>query len=93
MKGRQSRKGEIMTRNIEILMMDGCTKSEAKKHLKNGTTVFEDFEEHFEDYMNEWAIGEDDREEYKVMINDKIPVSDWGIVEDAGKTFYIMYVL
>ena len=27
--------------DIEILMMDGCTKSEAEKHLKNGTTVFE----------------------------------------------------
>ena len=36
-----------MTREkqIEILMEDRCTKSEAEKHLKNGTTIFEDFEE------------------------------------------------
>ena len=27
--------------DIEILIMDRCTKSEAEKHLKKGTTVFE----------------------------------------------------
>ena len=26
-------------REIEILMLDRCTKSEAEKHLKNGSTV------------------------------------------------------
>lgn len=33
-------------REIEILMLDRCTKSDAEKHLKNGSTVFEgdDFE-------------------------------------------------
>ena len=29
-------------REIELLMMDRCTKSEAEKHLKDGSTVFED---------------------------------------------------
>ena len=45
-----------MTREkqIEILMEDRCTKSEAEKHLKNGTTIFEDFEENFDKYMKEW---------------------------------------
>ena len=45
-----------MTREkqIEILMEDRCTKSEAEKHLKNGTTIFEDFEENFDKYMEEW---------------------------------------
>ena len=27
------------------------------------------------------------------MIEEKIPAMDWGIVEDDGKTYYIMYVL
>lgn len=43
-------------REIEILMLDRCTKSDAEKHLKNGSTVFEgdDFEKFFDDYMKEW---------------------------------------
>lgn len=42
-------------REIEILMLDRCTKSDAEKHLKNGSTVFEgdDFEKFFDDYMKE----------------------------------------
>ncbi len=81
--------------DIEILMMDRCTKSEAEKHLKNGTVVFdgEDFEKHFESYMDEWGIDEDDREEYKAMIKEKKPVADWGIAEHDGMVWYIMYVL
>lgn len=70
-------------------------KSDAEKHLKNGSTVFEgdDFEKFFDDYMKEWNIEEEDIEEYRKMITDKIPVRDWGIVEDNGETYYIMYVL
>ena len=76
-------------------MMDGCTKSEAEKHLERGTTVFdgEDFEEHFDDYMNEWDIDVDEKEKYRAMIDEKKPMTDWGVVEDSGKTYYIMYVL
>lgn len=29
----------------------GCTKLETENHLKNGTIVFEDFEENFDKYM------------------------------------------
>lgn len=81
--------------NLEILMMDGCTKSEAEKHLERGTTVFEgeDFEKNFESYMDEWDVGEEEREQYRAMIDQKKPAPDWGIVEDGGKTYYIMYVL
>ena len=45
-----------MTREkqIEILMEDRATRSEAEKLLKNGTTIFEDFEENFDKYMEEW---------------------------------------
>ena len=32
-------------KQIEILMEDRCTKSEAEKQLKNGTTIFDDLEE------------------------------------------------
>ncbi|MCM1387334.1 MAG: hypothetical protein NC231_08410 [Bacillus sp. (in: Bacteria)] len=81
--------------NLDILMLDGCTKSEAEKHLQRGTTVFEsdDFENHFDDYMNEWGIDEGERTEYRHMIDEKKPVQDWGIVQHEGKTWYIMYVL
>lgn len=80
-------------REIELLMMDRCTKSEAEKHLKNGSTVFEDFEGNIENYLNEWNIGESDKDEYRKMVMNKVPVRDWGIVEDNGKTYYIMYAL
>lgn len=48
-------------REIELLMLDRCTKSEAEKYLKNGSTVFEgdDFEKFFDDYMKEWNIEEE----------------------------------
>ena len=80
-------------REIELLMLDRCTKSEAEKHLKNGSTIFEDFEENIESYLNEWNIEEEYKNEYRKMVTDKIPVRDWGIVEDNEKTYYIMYVL
>ena len=80
-------------REIELLMLDRCKKSEAEKHLKNGSTIFEDFEENIESYLDEWNIEEEDKDEYRKMVTAKIPASDWGIVEDNGKTYYIMYVL
>ena len=88
-------------KQIEILMEDGCTKSEAKKHLKNGTTIFEDFKENFDDYMEQWKDGfskdyegyEKMVNSYKEMIETGIPATDWGIVEKDEKTYYIMYVL
>ena len=91
-----------MTREmeIEILMKDRCTKSEAEKHLKNGTTIFEDFEKNFEKYMEEWKYLAEDEEEYnnmvksyRNMIETGEPVTDWGVVKLEGKTYYIMYVL
>lgn len=81
------------TKEIEILMKDGCTRSEAVKALKRGTTIFEDFEAHFEDYMEEWGCDEEGQEIYKRMIELKIPAMDWGVVELDGKAYYIMYVL
>lgn len=82
-------------RKIEILMLDKCTKSEAEKYLKNGSIIYEggDFEKFFDDYMKEWNIKEEDIEEYRKMVTDKIPALDWGIVEDNGKVYYIEYCL
>lgn len=84
-----------MTREkeIELLMKDGDTRSEAEKHLKDGAMIIEDLAENLESYLDEWDVEEEDREAYRNMIENKIPVADWGIVEDGGKTFYIMYVL
>ena len=86
-----------MTREkeIEILMMDRCTKSEAENLLQNGTTVFdgEDFKSNFDRYMDDWDADDEERAQYKAMIDQKKPVPDWGIVEDEGKTYYIMYSL
>ena len=80
-------------REIELLMLDKCTKSEAEKHLKNGSIIFEDFEENIESYLDEWDVEIEDKDEYRKMVTDKIPARGWGIVEDNGKTYYIMYVL
>lgn len=80
-------------KDLEILMMDGCTFKEAQDFLKNGSIVFRDFDKYFDFYMKEWGIDEEKKQEYKKMIVDKIPMEDWGIVEVEGKTYYIMYVL
>ena len=89
-----------MEKQIEILMEDRCTRAEAEKHLKNGTTIFDDFEENFDKYMEEWKYLAEDEEEYnnmvksyRNMIETGEPVTDWGVVKKDGKTYYIMYVL
>lgn len=80
--------------NLEILMLDGCTRAEAEKHLKNGSAVFdEDFEKNFELYMNEWGIEGEDQEEYKNMIQTQTPMADWGVVKCGGAVWYISYAL
>lgn len=81
--------------NIEVLKMDGCTEREAKKHLENGTIVFEDidFEKNLEIYLDEWNIEEEEKAEYRKMVAEKKPLTDWGIVEDGERTYYIQYCL
>ena len=79
--------------NIEILKKDGCTEKEAKWFLANNTTVYEDFEENFESYLEEFDCDKDEIAELKEMIDKKIPLTDWGIVQDGDKTYYIMYAL
>ena len=88
------RGGKKMT-DIEVLMKNGYSKRKAEEELKRGTVVFEgeDFERHFDDYMEEWGIDEEEQEKYRKMLEEKIAIPDWGIVEDNGNTYYIMYCL
>lgn len=86
------RGGKKMT-DIEVLMKDGCTRKEAENHLKRGTNVIDDFEENFDSYMTEWGVDEEEQEKYRKMLDEKIAIPDWGIVEDNGNTYYIMYCL
>ena len=79
--------------NVEILVKDGCTRSEAENHLKNGTVIFDDFEENFNTYMEEWNCSPEQAAAYKDMVNTKNPVPDWGVVKVDSCTFYIMYSL
>ncbi len=79
--------------NIDILMLAGSTKTEAEKHLEAGATVYTDFEENFDLYMDELDATEEEKEEYKQMIENKKPVQDWAVVEYDGKTYYIQYCL
>ena len=79
--------------DVEIRRKNEGTKTEAEKHFKNGSTIFTDFEENFTQYMDEWGVDEEEREEYKQMIEGKKILPDWGIVKDAGKVYYIAYCL
>lgn len=80
-------------REIEILMMDGCTRYDAERHMKDGVCIMSDFEEGFEDYMKEWDADEELIADYRKMIETKKPIEGWGIVEDNGETYYIIYTL
>ena len=88
------RGGKKMT-DIEVLMKNGYSKRKAEEELQRGTVVFEgeDFERHFDDYMEEWGVDEEEQEKYKKMLDKKTALPDWGIVEDNGNTYYIMYCL
>ena len=88
------RGGKKMT-DIEVLMKNGYSKRKAEEELKRGTVVFEgeDFEKHFDDYMEEWGVDKEEQEKYRKMLEEKIAIPNWGIVEDDGNTYYIMYCL
>lgn len=78
-------------REIDILMKDRCTKKEAVDALKRGTTIFEDFEERFDNYMKEWEVEDEELEQFRDMVEKKDPLADWSIVELEGHTYYIAY--
>lgn len=88
-----------MQEQIEILMDDGCTKSEAEKHLKNGSTVYYDLEENLDKYLADWSYLDDGvggvkyTDSVRKMVRTGEPLTDWGIVKKNGKNYYIEYVL
>lgn len=65
--------------NIDILMQDGCTKSEAIKHLNRGTVVFDTVE--FYSFLKEEGIEYDDI------------ADECGFVNVNDTEYVIMYVL
>lgn len=81
-------------REIELLMMDNCTKFDAEKHLKKwGYNIWRFWRKYRKISWRVECWWERKRRISKKMVTDKIPVEDWGIVEDNGNTYYIMYVL
>lgn len=78
---------------IEILVLAGCTKFDAKRHLKNGCIIFQDLEDNLESYLDEWDVPEEDRFAYRQMVQTKKPMPDWGVAEKDGCYYYIEYVL
>lgn len=85
---------EETEKELLIIMEDNHTKKEAVDYLCNGSVVYEkeEFEKFFDQYMNEWDVEEEDREEYKKMIESNKPAFDWGVVECDGVTYFIDYV-
>lgn len=86
---------EETEKSMEIIMEDRHTKKEAVAYLCNGTIIYEkeEFGKFFEQYMGEWDCDEEERAEYKKMIENNKPVFDWGIVNYENKTYFIDYVL
>lgn len=80
---------------IKILMENGSTRSEAEKHLKNGTIIFDeqDLKDNFDFYMDERCVEDEEKEKYRKMLETHEPVADWGVVENDGTYYYIEYVL
>lgn len=86
---------ELKEKEIKILMIDRCTRSEAISLLKRGSTVYEDLEENFNLYMEEWDFAPNSEEyrDFKRMIETGCPIEDWGVVEMENKRYYIEYCL
>ena len=81
--------------DVEILILDGCTRDEAKKYLKRGTFIFdgEDSKDNFDRYMSDWGFCEDMRQKLKQMIKTKkFCPCGWSAVEFKHRIYYIMYV-
>ena len=79
--------------NLKVLMEAGHSQQEAMEHLKKGTIVYDDLEEHFWDYVNEWQLDSMGVDALWKMIVYKIAPVDWDCVEFHGKWYYIEYCL
>lgn len=79
--------------NLEILVADRCTRSEAKKFLKDGCTVYElsEFIAHSDDYLD--YLDADERSSVLSGLEKGVAPADHSIVDFCGVKFYIEYVL
>ena len=72
---------------IDILMSDYCTRKEAEKHLKDGTTIFENPE----DYIQ--ALKDNDCYEGETIESIRENPTDVKLIDYHGYEYLIMYVL
>lgn len=84
---------KAMLEDIEILMADGKTESDAISLLVYGTTIYDDFEENggIEEYIDEWYYDDDLAENLREMVKSGVPAPDWGVVDLDGKRYFIEY--
>ena len=90
---------------IKLLMHNGYTKIDAKKHLENGSIIYYDLIENLEIYLEEWSrsgwFDGDDEEEteanknaFKTAILNHQRVYNWDILTDErGKIYYFSPML
>ena len=85
-----------MTREkqIEILMKDGYTEREAKDALERGCTIYDNLEEHLDEYLEEFKTYMDSEiaEKIRCLVEKQEEFEDWSIVKLDGKRYYIMHV-
>ena len=75
-------------KQIEILMQDHCTKTEAINHIKKGVQILTVDE--FIQEMKYWELNEEEEKVYHNMLTNKKPLADWGIVTDDEGIIYII---
>ena len=76
---------------INILMADRCSKSEAERFIKEGSTICPIDDLSFLDDLNK-ALDEDD-EPITIEAIKTGKVTDFSYVEYEGKGYYIAYVV
>lgn len=81
---------------LEILMLDHCTETEAKRFIENGASVYGERELIWmieNEMSDDMGYDDEDRQRMLDMIKTHTPVSDWSVVEYGNETYYISYVL
>lgn len=76
-------------RDIAILMEDRCTKKEAEKFIRKGTTVYEDPEEYIQSLKDSDCYEGQTLEQ--IRNGEKVPYA--AMVEYEGHEYLIEYVL
>lgn len=75
------------TEKVYMLTQDHCTLKEAKKHVQDGCTFYEDSEQGYKDYFEECKAGCIDPEEIPEMWK------SLGTVENGVKSYKVDFVL